>query len=101
MAQFDVYENKNEMTKDNFPYIIDIQNNILKSLSSRVVIPMRKSNKTINILNPKFNINGTEVILSTQEISTIPIENLGDKVCSLKDEREEIINSIDFLITGF
>ena len=43
------------MTKDNFPYIIDIQNNILKSLSSRVVIPMRKSNKTINILNPKMN----------------------------------------------
>lgn len=40
-------------------------------------------------------------ILSTQEISTIPIENLGEKVCSLKDEREEIINSIDFLITGF
>ena len=40
-------------------------------------------------------------ILSTQEISTISIENLGDKVCSLKDEREEIIKSIDFLITGF
>ena len=68
MAQFDVYENKNEMTKDNFPYIIDIQNNILKSLSSRVVIPMRKSSKTINILNPKFSINGVEVVLSTQEI---------------------------------
>ena len=57
--------------------------------------------RIINILNPKFNINGTEVILSTQEISTIPIDNLGEKVCSLKDEREEIINSIDFLITGF
>lgn len=40
-------------------------------------------------------------ILSTQEISTISIENLGDKVCSLKDEREEIIKSIDFLITRF
>lgn len=101
MAQFDVYENKNEMTRENFPYIIDIQNNILKNLSSRVVIPMRKSNKTINILNPKFNINGIEVILSTQEISTISIENFGDKVCSLKEKREEIINSIDFLITGF
>ncbi|WP_390881391.1 hypothetical protein [Aliarcobacter cryaerophilus] len=29
------------------------------------------------------------------------MENLGDKVCSLKDEREEIIKSIYFLITGF
>ncbi|WP_418184692.1 CcdB family protein [Aliarcobacter vitoriensis] len=101
MAQFDVYENINEMTKEKFPYIIDIQNNILKDLSSRVVIPMRKSNKTINILNPNFSINGIEVVLSTQEISTISTDNFGNKVCSLKDKADEILNSIDFLITGF
>lgn len=101
MAQFDVYKNKNEATKKNFPYILDIQNSILKNLSSRVVIPMRKSSKSINILNPKFSINGLEVVLSTQEISTISIENLDEVVCSLKDKRDEIISSIDFLITGF
>lgn len=62
---------------------------------------MRKANKTINILNLEFSINGLEVVLSTQEISTISIDNLGEVICSLKDKREEIINSIDFLITGF
>lgn len=29
------------------------------------------------------------------------IDNLDELVCSLKDKRDEIINSIDFLIMGF
>lgn len=101
MAQFDVYKNLNERTQANIPYLLDIQNDILKNLSSRVIIPMVLDIEPINFLNPKFNINGVEVLLSTQEISTIPMEILGDKICSLKDKREEIIGSIDFLITGF
>ena len=101
MAQFDVYENLNEKSKQNIPYLLDIQNDILKDLTTRVVIPLIITNKAINFLNPKFTINQIDVILSTAELASIPMEILGNKVCSLKDRREEIIGAVDFLVTGF
>ena len=101
MAQFDVYENLNEKSKQNIPYLLDIQNDILKNLTTRVVIPFVISNQSINFLNPRFNINNIDVVLSTAELASIPIEILGNKVCSLRDRREEIIGAVDFLVTGF
>lgn len=101
MAQFDVYENLNEKSKQNIPYLLDIQNDILKDLTTRVVIPLIITNKAINFLNPKFTINQIDVILSTAELASIPIEILGNKVCSLKEKREEIIGAVDFLVMGF
>lgn len=101
MAQFDVYENLNEKSKQNIPYLLDIQNDILKNLSTRVVIPLVITNQSINFLNPKFTINQIDVILSTAELASIPMENLGNKICSLKEKREEIIGAVDFLVTGF
>ena len=101
MAQLDVYENLNEKSKQNIPYLLDIQNDILKDLTTRVVIPLIITNKAINFLNPKFTINQIDVILSTAELASIPMEILGNKICSLKDKREEIIGAVDFLVTGF
>lgn len=101
MAQFDVYENINEKTKEQIPFLLDIQNDILKNVSSRVVIPLVISKEAINFLNPQFIINEIDVILSTAELASIPMEILGNKVCSLKDKREEIIGAVDFLVTGF
>ena len=54
MAQFDVYENINEKTNKQIPFLLDIQNDILKNLSSRVVIPLVISKEVINFLNPKL-----------------------------------------------
>ena len=101
MAQFDVYENTNEKTKEQTPFLLDIQNDILKNLSTRVVIPLIVSSKSINLLNPKYTINGITVALSTAEIASIPMEIFGNKISSLKDKREEIIGAVDFLVTGF
>ncbi|MCG3705644.1 CcdB family protein [Aliarcobacter butzleri] len=101
MAQFDVYENLNEKSKQNIPYLLDIQNDVLKNLSTRVVIPLVITTQSINFLNPEFTINQIDVILSTAEMASIPMEILGEKICSLKEKREEIIGAVDFLVTGF
>ena len=101
MAQFDVYENINEKTNKQIPFLLDIQNDILKNLSSRVVIPLVISKEAINFLNPQFIINEIDVILSTAELASISTENFGNKVCSLKHKREEIIGAVDFFVTGF
>ncbi|WP_421715800.1 CcdB family protein [Arcobacter arenosus] len=101
MAQFDVYKNINENSKKNIPYLLDIQNDILKDLTSRVVVPLVVNNKGMKILNPEFEIEDKKVIMSTSELASISLDNIGEKVCTLKDNREDIISAIDFLVTGF
>ena len=39
--------------------------------------------------------------MSTAELAGVAVNSLGDKVCSLKEHRNEIIAAIDFLVTGF
>jgi len=101
MAQFDVYENKNIKTRDEIPFLLDIQHNILEDSSTRVMIPLGFQTQINNTINPSFSINETKVTLMTTFMATMTVEQLGQKVCSLKDNRDEIISSIDFLITGF
>ncbi len=40
MTQFDVYENANDETAGTVPYLLDVQTDLLDSLSTRVVVPL-------------------------------------------------------------
>lgn len=101
MAQFDIYENKNTRTNKETPFLLDIQNDILKNLSTRVVVPLVLNMKPAKILNPQFEINGALVTMSTAELAGISTQHLGSIVCSVEDKRDEIISAVDFMITGF
>ena len=39
--------------------------------------------------------------MSTAELAGVAVNSLDDKVCSLKEHRNEIIAAINFLVTGF
>lgn len=104
MAQFDVYANQNHVTKHAIPYLLDIQADLLNNLTTRVVIPLytvAAMGKAAKYLNLQFSVKRTTVIMSTAELAGVAVTSLGEKVCSLKDHRNEIIAAIDFLITGF
>jgi toxin CcdB len=40
VPQFDVYRNPDASTRSRFPYLLDIQSDLLDSLSTRVVVPL-------------------------------------------------------------
>ncbi len=101
MAQFDVYKNLNHKTNEEVPFLLDIQNDILKNLQTRVVVPLVLNMKPAKILNPQFKINNLTLTMSTAELAGISKENLGSTVCSVEDRRDEIISAVDFMITGF
>ena len=101
MAQFDVYINENNQTNQRVPYLLDVQNDILKSLNTRVVIPLVRDLKGVQGLTKEFIINDEKVYLTTAQIGAVMISELKQKVTSLENEKEEIKNSIDFLIYGF
>jgi toxin CcdB len=101
VAQFDVYENMNMNTKDEVPYLLDIQNDILKELATRVVVPLALNKKSVNIINPQFKIENQNVVMLTTQLAGIPLYSLGIKICSLNKYRSDIIGAIDFMVTGF
>ncbi len=101
MAQFDVYINENNQTNQRVPYLLDVQNDILKSLNTRVVIPLVRDLKGVQGLTKEFIINDEKVYLTTAQMGAVVISELKQKVISLENEKEEIKNSIDFLIYGF
>lgn len=101
MAQFDVYVNSSSQSQGRVPYLLDVQNDMLKHLRTRVVIPIVVFDQAISHLNPVVIIDDTKYMLSTQETAGVPLDILEEKVVSLRDSRDEIIHAIDFLITGF
>lgn len=105
MAQFDVYDNPNQNTKNTFPYIIEVQSSLLESLETRLVIPLmpksRYGEKTIRNLTPCITIKNQEYVVVTPQLASIHKKNLGSLVGNLKGERDAIVASLDFLITGF
>ncbi|MGZ4955574.1 MAG: CcdB family protein [Methylobacter sp.] len=104
MAQFDVFENPNKDTNQATPYLLDVQADLLDTLSTRVVVPLVTASamsKAIQNLNPEFTIRHTAVFMSTAELAGVSVRSIGEKVGSLKEQRHQIISALDFLFTGF
>ena len=104
MAQFDVYRNTDASTNEVYPLFVDVQNELLSSLKTRVVIPLvlfahQDSRIPINLC-PRVEIDGQVYIVLTQLISTVTLDSLEQYECSVIDYRDEIVAAMDCLITG-
>lgn len=104
MKQYDVYANTDKDTNKTYPYFVDVQNSMLDSLNSRVVIPLTpigKSNKNYpGNLCPVFEIKSKKFALLTHQITSVSSNHLKKREGSMLDRRDEIVGAIDFLITG-
>lgn len=104
MAQFTAYENKNSATRKTYPYLLDIQSNLLEDLNSTVVIPLCPTASVggiaITRLCPVLEIDGKSYIALTQQLAGIDKKSLGKEVCNLSNCRAEIIAALDFLVSG-
>lgn len=102
MAQFDVYPNGNAKTREEIPYLLDLQSDLLDSLATRVVAPLIPAGRMtpISHLNPVLAIEGRHYLMLTQELAGILRSTLDEPTCSLAERRNDILGAIDFLIAG-
>ena len=103
MAQFDVYENADVEGRDDIPYLLDVQSDLLDSLATRVVVPLvakRVAGQPAARLNPQFRIQNRAVVMSTPELAGIPKIRLSKKITNLAAKRDEIIGALDIVFTG-
>jgi toxin CcdB len=104
MGQFSVHRNKNPRSKAAFPFLVDIQSDLLDELQTRVVIPLAKApvltRKPISTLSPLLEVEGHQYVLLTPQLSGIAKSDLGPEVTAITNYRDAVIAAVDCLITG-
>jgi toxin CcdB len=99
MAQFDVYAGVSR-TKG---YVVELQSDLLERLAVRVVAPMVPVDKAtiISGLTPLVRFKGTDYLLLTYQLASIPVRELQRPVGSLSADQDAIKRALDILFLGF
>ena len=99
MSRYDVYANPS-----GHGYLLDVQADILQPLNTRAVVPLvplSEAPKPAKTLNPVFDIHNELHVMVTQYIAAVPVRELQNPVCSLRQRHDDIVGAIDFLFHGF
>ena len=104
MARFDLYANPVAAERSHTPFVIDVQNDHLGPLATRVVIPLR-SRKGFGApargLNPLLEVAGTTVVLDTASIAPVPAHMLKNPVLHATHLRGEVADALDTLFGAY
>ena len=104
MAQFDVYDNPSKATRKAYPYILELQNDVIAEIATRIVVPLADirymSYEEFKGLTPKISYEDKELLILMPQIASMSTKSLKNPVGSLSHLRDEIISALDFAITG-
>ena len=105
MSQSDVHRNLGKQ-KVAIPYVVVVQSSRFDRSRRRVVVPLVALQATgaagkppRSVLNTIFEVEGVAVVLNPLEISSVAIESLGERVASLAEDRDRIIQALDELFS--
>lgn len=99
MARFDIYRNPGK-NRNNIPYLIDLQSNVISGLATRVVAPLRAltvfSSHTLPAdLFPIISVEGRDYLLDMPQLGAIPVSELKVKVGSAQAHLFAIQTALD------
>ena len=104
MARFDVYANPDSVEKKMIPFYLDVQNDHVKGLQTRVVVPLWNADLMpirAEELNPQFDIAGQHVVMDTPAIGAVPAAVLRHAVSSLAADQLRIQDALDTLFGSY
>ena len=96
MARHDVYRGAGA-------YLLDCQSDYLSALETRFVVPLLPEGEVPQVhgLNPVFRVEGERQVMATQLGSSVPARRLRDRVTSLAEQHDLIVDAFDALLTGY
>jgi toxin CcdB len=104
MPRLDVYANPDAGERRHTPYYVDVQNDFIDHIESRVVIPLRREaafGPRARDLHPLLEVQGEPVVLDTTAIGAVPLAELRKRVGSLRDARAQIQEALDALFGAY
>jgi toxin CcdB len=103
MSQFVVYANADAASRKQIPCWLNVQNDLIDTVGSKVVVPLVPSNRVgvaIKRLMPEFEVDGKRMVMDTAQITNVPLKMLGKPMDDLSRERFTILAALDLLISG-
>jgi toxin CcdB len=104
MARYDVYANPEASERKHTPYLLDVQNDYIDALTTRVVVPLRTEaafGPRARNLNPAFTVARHAVVLDSASMGAIPFSELRKPVANLREQRPAIQEALDTLFGAY
>lgn len=104
MARFDVFTNPFAPERNETPYVLDVQNDHLGPLGTRVVIPLRNPKgfgKPAGGLNLVLEVENRPVVLDTAALAPVGANLLTRPVAHLGPLRNQVLDAIDTLFGAY
>jgi toxin CcdB len=104
VARFDVHANPEASERKQTPYLLDVQNDFIDALSTRVVIPLRREaafGPKARNLNPVVVVGADNVVLDTAALGAVPVSELRKPVANLRHDSAAILEALDTLFGAY
>ena len=104
MARFDVYPHPEPGLRKLTPYLMDVQNDFIDKVESRVVIPLRHAEAfgpRMRDINPVVEVAGKSVVLDTAALAAFPAGRLKKPLINLSSNRADITAALDTLFGSY
>jgi toxin CcdB len=102
--QYDVYANPSPRMRDQYPYVVDIQSDLLSALPTRMVMPLaitRVNSSDVPLqLSPLLVVNGKRLMLIPFEAAPLDKRHLKTRVTSLRENASAIVAAMDAVMSG-
>jgi toxin CcdB len=104
MPQWDVFVNPSPRLRDELPYVVLLQSDLLSSLATRWVAPLArdviKRRGLPPRMSPSFDVRGEAFLLVPQEAAAIDAKLLKRAIANLAAESHRIVDALDAVISG-
>lgn len=104
MARFDIFANPDATERKLVPYFLDVQNDFLEGLDTRVVVPLWHASafrQAARNLNPLIDVQGRPCAMDAAAIGALPIAELRRPVCNVSSQKLAIQNALDTLFGSY
>lgn len=102
--QYDVYPNPSPRMRDEYPYVVDVQSDLLKALATRMVVPLAvtalPAASVPRRLCPVLMVKGKSLMLVPFEAAPLDKRYLKTKVDSVRQHAHDIVAAMDAVMSG-
>jgi toxin CcdB len=102
--QFDIFDNPSPRMRDVYPYVLEVQSDLLSALATRMVVPLAFTSLTAkdmpSRLCPVITVNNKSLMLVPFEAAPLDKRLLKTNIASIRDRSHDIIAAMDAVLSG-
>jgi len=104
MARFDVYPNPIKADRDSFPYLLEVQSDLLHRFAERVCVPLAKPGAFPGMtdrFNPLITVSRSSLRLHPLGIAVFLVQELRQPTTHARTHALAIETAMDMLFRGY